>query len=508
MKTSLALALALLAFAPAVLAQNDAVVQRLVRYGQMSEREARALVRKVDQVLAADAERGGDRFDSDLRRAVHSALYGDGPPPQAEYYDRLRTVLESLRSGLDEATLTGLFRPGRNAAVLCAHRYSITMGDCDALLAAATSTPAPLPYLAPDDGAELERTLRQRRIPRRVAREIVSKLRETMLGVPRNLTRDQRGRGLLRLLEACPGGVSDREAQVRAWHVGPTPGLAECIAGATASLGGAEAAVRLFGMSQRAADAFVAWGGAASQVAAAPPPPPPPPPPPRTQRQRQGRGPQVTQMSAAEALRQQARAQYRLRNYPAALSAYESAAQMEPNHAGTWAAIGATKLAMGDYAGAVTAYQRAVALDEDNAGFFVALGRAFAQNGQRDAAIAALQQAMRIDRDNMAAREGLRALGGEPPPPPLPEVPPRNAILATMQPLRGALMGCAPSFSGRVSFTIKIRGETGEVLEVSSEGAANEDDAACMESVVQSARFPRFTREELTISYPFVLGES
>ncbi len=506
MKTSLALALALLALVSSASAQNESVVQRLVQYGQMSEREARALVSKIDRVLAADAERAGNRFDSDVRRAVHAALYGDGPPPQAEYYDRLHTVLDSLRGGLDEATLTGLFRPGRNAAVLCAHRYSVTMGDCDALLAAATRTPSPLPYLAPDDGRELERALRQRRIPRRIAREIVTKLRDTMLGVPRNLTRDQRGRGLLRLLEACPGGVPDREAQVRAWHVGPTPGLAQCIAGATANLGGAEAAVRLFGMSQRAADAFVGWGGGHTEVAATPAPPPPRRQPRR--QPRQGRGPQVAQMSAAEALRQQARAQYRLRNYPAALSAYESAAQLEPDHAGTWAAIGATKLALRDYPGAVEAYQRAVALDEDNAGFFVALGRAFSMNGQRDAAIAALQQAMRIDRDNMAAREGLRALGGEPPPPPLPEVPERSAILAAMQPLRGALTGCAPSFSGRVSFTIKVLGETGEVIEVSSEGAANEDDAACMESVVQSARFPRFTRPELTINYPFVLGDS
>ena len=41
---------------------------------------------------------------------------------------------------------------------------------------------------------------------------------------------------------------------------------------------------------------------------------------------------------------------------------------------------------------------------------------------------------------------------------------------------------------------------------MSSEGVEDPNEAACMESVVQSARFPRFTREELTISYPFEIA--
>ncbi|MEM9066866.1 MAG: hypothetical protein AAGE52_00130 [Myxococcota bacterium] len=503
MKTAFASWLVVLtAFSSVVSAQDSAVIRRLVQNAQMPENAARTLLRSINGVLREDAQRGGDRFDSDLRREVHAALYGNGPPPRAEYYDRVRTVLEALGSGLDEATLTGLFKAGRNASVMCAHRYGVTMGECDALLAAATNTPSALPYLAPDDGRELEGTLRRARVNRRVAREVTRKLRTTMLGVPRNLTRDNRGRGLLRLLEACPGGVSDRESQVRGWHVGPTPGLAQCIAAATGRLGGPQAASQLFEMSPRAAEAFVQWGGGS----AAPPPPPVVnnPPPPRNPRTNP-RSPRVNQMSAAEALRQQARAQFRLQNYSAAASAYQSAAQMEPGHGGTWAGLGAAKLAMRDFAGAIAAYQQAVAADESNAAYFVALGRAFAQNNQRDAAVAALQQAMRLDQANQAARDGLRALGGEPPPPPLPETPPRDAILSTMAPLRGAIQGCSPSFNGRVTFSIKVSGNTGEVIEVSSEGA-DENDAACMESVVQSARFPRFTRDELSIAYPFQLG--
>lgn len=485
-------------------AQDAAVVQRLVQNGQMPRDAARQLVDTVNRTLAEEAERNGEGFDSNLRRETHSALFGSGPPPRNEYRARLDATLDRLRNGLNVDLLTGLFPARRNAAVMCAHRYGVTIGECDALIAGATLTPSALPYLAPDDGSELLRALRGSRVPVRTAREIVTKLRETMLGVPRNLSRDARGRALIQLLEACPGGTDDRETQIRGWHVGPTEGLAQCIAGAVSRHGGADAAAQLFGMRPASARAFIEWG--------APNAPPPiavaPPPNMRRQPPRNPRGPQVSSVSAPQALRQQARAQFRLRNYPAALSAYEAAANLEPNHAGTWAGVAATRMAMNDYGAAVEAYQRAVSLDQDNAGYFVALGRAFARNGQNEAAVSALQQAMRIDPQNQAAREGLRALGGEAPAPPLPESPPRSAILATMQPLQGAVQGCAPNFAGQVSFHITIRGETGEVTNVTSDGTSNENDSACMESVVQSARFPRFTRAELSISYPFRLSGS
>ncbi|HJL05127.1 MAG TPA: tetratricopeptide repeat protein [Polyangiaceae bacterium LLY-WYZ-15_(1-7)] len=495
------------AVAPAS-AQDAAVVRRLVQFGQMEEGDARDLVRKVDRVLAADAERGGDRFDTDLRRETHQALFGNGPPPRAEYYERIQAVKERLAGGLTSLTLPVHFQARPNASVLCAHAYGITIGECDALIAAATETPAALPYLPPDDGRALVGELRSGRVNRRVAREIASKLRDVMLGVPRNLTNDQRGRALLQLMEQCPGGTSDREAQVRAWHVGPTPGLARCIAGAIARRGGASMAQGLFELSPNAAQAFLSWGAPGASAQPTPPTPPTPPRtrPPRNPPPRNSGSPQVSQMSAPEALRQQARAQFRLRNYPAALSAYEQASQLEPDHAGTWAGVGACKAAMRDYPGAITAYSQAVRLAPENDGYFVSLGRAYAQNGQREAAIGALQQAMRIDRNNMSAREGLRALGGEPPPPPLPEVPPRDAIIATMRPLEAGVAGCSPTFSGRVVFHLIITGETGEVTGVSSEGVEDPNEAACMESVVQSARFPRFTREELTISYPFEIA--
>jgi len=53
-----------------------------------------------------------------------------------------------------------------------------------------------------------------------------------------------------------------------------------------------------------------------------------------------------------------------------------------------------------------------------------------------------------------------------------------------------------------------ISGETGEVQAVSVENVENADEAACMETVVLSARFPRFTRPELSIDYPYELRQN
>ncbi len=386
------------------------------------------------------------------------------------------------------------------------------MGECDALIAAATLTRTALPYLAPDDGRALEATLRGSRVNRRLAREIAEKLHATMLGVPQSLRNDADGRIMLQLLQACPGGSSDREAQIRSWHVGPTEGMAQCVAGAMTRHGGADTAARLFGMSPRAARAFIEYGVRSNPTPAvatntAPPQNDPPrnTTPPRADPPRNTRTPQVTQMSSAQALRNQGAAFARGGLYPNAVASYQAALEAEPGNAPTLVALGGVKLAMRDFTGAIAAYQEAVQIDGNNDAYFVALGRALAQSNQREPAIAALQRAMEINYDNMDARHGLRALEGDAPPPPLPEVPERQQIQATMGPVRGAVQGCAPAFTGRVDFALTITGDTGEVLEVAATGEMTEDERYCMESVVQSARFPRFTRDTLEISYPIAL---
>ena len=496
-----------LADSSAAAAQDSSVVQRLVNQGKMPNDAARALVRKIDAQMAENAQRGGDDYDR-LRRSTNRALFGAQAGPganRAEYQQRMQQVLERLRGGLDLATLQVYFSNGRNAAVMCSHRWGVTIGECDALIAAATLTPVALPYLAPDDGSALTTQLRQNRKTRRYAREIVSKVGETMLGVPGVLSRDSRGRTLIGLLDACPGGTNDREAQIRAWHVGPAPGLVHCIAGSLHGGGGASAAQEAFGLSPRAARAFVEWGESASTpaVAAAPPPPQPR----QTTRRNNGRSPQITASTDVQTLRRQGASLMRARQYPAAAQAYLAATQADPDHAPTFAALGAAQMAARNPQGAVEALTEATRLSPQNGDYFVGLARAHVQADQKDQAIAALQAAVRIDYNNMEAREGLRALGGEVPPPPLPEHPSRDQIIAAMRPLRPGVAGCSPTFGGHLKFHVTIQGESGAVtgaaLEEVRGGEVDEDTKLCMESVVQSARFPRFTRETFEISYPF-----
>ncbi len=495
---------------PVAGAQDSGVVQRLVTQGKMPQPAARALVRKIDARMGQNASRGGDSYDS-LRQATNRALFGAQAGPgsnRAEYDQRLQQVMQRLRAGLDLATLQVYFSGGRNAAVMCAHRWGVTIGECDALIAAATLTPTALPYLPPDDGRALQQQLREARVNRRFAREIASKVGETMLNVPGVLTNDSRGRTLVALLDACPGGTSDREQQIRAWHVGPAPGLVHCIAGALHARGGAAAAQEAFGLSPRAARAFVEWGEPAAASVAAPTPPPTNTNTNRNARNgRNGRSPQVTASTNVQTLRRQGASLMRARQYPAAVQAYQAAAQADPSHAPTFAALGAAQMAARNPAGAVTALQKATELAPQNDAYFVGLARALVQTRQNDEAIAALQAAVNINYDNMEAREGLRALGGEVPDPPLPEHPARDQIIAAMRPLEAGLAGCAPMFGGHVVFHVVIQGESGNVTEARLEeargGDLDDDTTACMVSVVQSARFPRFTRETFEISYPY-----
>lgn len=115
-----------------------------------------------------------------------------------------------------------------------------------------------------------------------------------------------------------------------------------------------------------------------------------------------------------DTVREQARAAFAQHRYPQAAAGYLRATQLNPNHAGSFAGLGASRLAMGDARGAVQAYQRAVQLSPQSSGFFAALGRAFAQLGDRPKAAAAYHRALSLDRNNAAAREGLQRLGEHP----------------------------------------------------------------------------------------------
>ena len=390
-------------------AQDRAVVQRLTEYGRMSSREAASVVRTVTQALAANAERGGERYDR-IRQAIGRKMFGDPGRTREEYLSRLEQVLERMRRGLDEELLEALFPLRPNTAALCANDFDVTMTACDGLLAAASRQRATLPYAAPDDGRALQRSLRDSRASRRDAREIAAKIREVMLGVPRILRRDERGRGLLRLLEACPGALTSRESQIRAWHVGPTEGMARCLARAVSRrrpAADARASVQLlFGLSAGRAETFLSWGAPAAAAASGQPAPQAP------------QAPQAAAQSPAGSIGaylQQARDHYRGGRFRQAAAAYESVTLLEPTHPRAFAGLGTCRLRGGWAQGAVHAFRQAVQLAPGNPSFHTMLGDAYRVARDPRQASAAYRQALTIRPGYAPAEAGLRRLGPRPP---------------------------------------------------------------------------------------------
>lgn len=133
----------------------------------------------------------------------------------------------------------------------------------------------------------------------------------------------------------------------------------------------------------------------------------------REREERSGRGEREARGGASQfdQLRNEAREHFRARRFAQAAAAYERAAAINPNHAGTYAGLGAARGAMGDSRGAVAAYQRAVEAQPNHSGFTAALGRAYMMAGDRGRAIQAFQRAVALDPNNQAARQGLQQLG-------------------------------------------------------------------------------------------------
>ncbi|MEO0326089.1 MAG: hypothetical protein AAF447_24280, partial [Myxococcota bacterium] len=236
-------------------AQDAEVVNRLRDHGRMSRQDAVATVTAVSDVMKRNAERGGEEFDR-LRRKTHEALFGDRPVATSN----LREVLQRLEAGLDLATLGVYFARGRNDVVLCAANFALRTQQCDSLIAAATETTVETPYPRPDNGASFERSLRRANVDRAAAATIVERAMTVTTGVPAVIRRDEVGRALLRMLAACPGGVSGRLAQFRTWNLGPTARLMQCVARDIAEHGRVGEAEAAFALTEDQAIAFLAWG--------------------------------------------------------------------------------------------------------------------------------------------------------------------------------------------------------------------------------------------------------
>jgi Flp pilus assembly protein TadD len=100
------------------------------------------------------------------------------------------------------------------------------------------------------------------------------------------------------------------------------------------------------------------------------------------------------------------------RQFPQALSAYNKAAVVNPNHAAAFAGIGVASMGAGDHAAASRALQTAVRLAPESADYNAALGNALAALGETETATAAFRRALTINPDHRAATAGLARLEG------------------------------------------------------------------------------------------------
>ncbi|HJL17968.1 MAG TPA: tetratricopeptide repeat protein, partial [Sandaracinaceae bacterium LLY-WYZ-13_1] len=229
---------------------------------------------------------------------------------------------------------------------------------------------------------------------------------------------------------------------------------------------------------------------------------------------------------------------YRAGSYAQAAEAYQRAVEIEPGFAPAQRGLAVSRLRAGDVNGAARAYRALARLEPQSAAVQVGLARALTRAGDREGARAAYELALALDPGRQDAQRELAALreeasgaepepqrpvlassvarrpapapSAEPPPEPtgptLPERPSRDDIIRTMMPFGARVEACAPEVSGTVSFRMVITGATGEVQDVTTLGEhAGTPEAACWESHLRGARFPRFTRETLEVSYPFQL---
>lgn len=379
----LALLCALPSAAPSVgHAQSAGVVRRLVSQGRMERPMARAVAQRLHEVLLENARAGGDRYDP-LRQRLGARMFGGPGATRAEYDARLRQVVERLGRGLTDENLDDLFSGGEEPALFCARVTGLPMGDCDAVVAAATRAPADLPHLPPDDGAALEAELTGAGIDAAQAREIREAMARTLLSVPASVDRSPRGRRLGALLEACPGGLGDLGAQVRAWHLGLTSGMVQCVVREVARRAGRDAPALVretFGV--RAAVPLLRWA----------------------------HGQPVVEPMSRDALMRRARDHYQARRWAAAAQDYAQVTEREPGYVGGWQGLAVSRMQAGDAAAAADAYRRATRLAPRDADLQVGLARALARAGDRAGAEAAYRMALTLQPGRPDAERELAVL--------------------------------------------------------------------------------------------------
>lgn len=406
---------------------DDEAVARLARFGRMMQDDASDIVSAVSAQLVGNARRGGDEYDR-MRQmlGVHLFRGPNGGPgrTRAEYRERLAQVLGTMSRGLSVPLMEAYFT-GDDYATICTEDFGLMMSACDALHAAALSTDAPSPYLPPDDGRSLSRSLTASGVPLADAEQLVAAVRALVLGVPRSLLRNEDDRELTRLLRECPGALTSRESQLRAWHAGPTEGMARCLVAVLADGQRDEAALRRIGtrlrLSRPLTLALAQWATTRPAQVEPAPSAPARPAPPSASRPAPAPAPapsaptQAPAPTAASLLEAGDRA-FSAGAFADAEASYRQALALDSNQGPALARLGAALTRLGRGAEAVEALSRAVQRIPRRApaglaaSLYVALGEAYetAQDPRR--ARASFQRATQLERSNVKAREGLARL--------------------------------------------------------------------------------------------------
>lgn len=488
---------------------QSSLTRKLVANGQLPRSEALRAVQSISAQMSENAQNEALQYDW-LRKRVNSALFADDPGPgktREIYNARLQSIIARLKKPFDEDLLPALFTWKKDGPVMCAYRWRLPIGVCDALIAVAKDEKVEFPYARADEGVAFGEALRKSKVKLKVRKEIVKQLAETMKNVPSNLSEDARGASLVQLLTKCPGDAK-REAQVRAWHSGPTLAMALCISTTLGEMPTEDRvanAKAVLNLSDASADTFLKWGNPdfkTTKVKLS-----------KKEKKKAKRRPRVTVIKNADTLRLHAQLHLARKNYDAAIRSLNASLEVEPKSDDTHVMLAEIHTKRGDFKSAAKHFDAALALKPNNLGYMTELARAFAKSGDKENAIKVLQAAVKIDRNYRPALAGLKSLGGDLPPPPpreLPQTLPRGDVIATMQMLNGGVQECAPTFEGKVVVKIVITGETGDVDSASLVGGPlkGKPEAECITGVVQGAEFPRFKKKTMTIKYPYELKKA
>jgi len=368
-------------------AQDAAVVKRLRNYGQLSKRDARAVVRDVEARLSANADRGGDKYDT-IRQAIGEMLFpGKGPGRTMEIYrSRHAQVILQLYRGLDEPALQGLFGPP-GAAKRCRRVLGMDGRDCATLVAAARLQPVAETAPAPSSQSKLSKYLTRARSALGAGQlAAAEKAYVAITRIDPSHAMAFAGLGLARAKQGnLKGAIQAYETAV---SLAPNLISLQVVLGRAYKRAGRKAQARA-----SFEQALVLDPGHAE-----------------AQRQLRKLGGRMAPTTPSQKLRAKAQDQYRAGRYAKALASYQRAADKEPGYPGTYAGIGACHLQLGDPDAAVRAYQMATQLKPNGAGLHAALGRALSLQGQHMSARVAFRSALSIDPNNKSARIGLAKL--------------------------------------------------------------------------------------------------